>query len=120
MKDDCPACKIRICPEHQPPRPINLGADPPPDDSGFLIIRFKLGILAQQHGELATAAKKAGLTALTQLLDAFKLTARPLITSIKPDELERIEKAALRSELPPLRSLSTYWRVDVRHATNKI
>jgi len=120
MNDDCPACKIRICPEHQPTRPINLAADPPADDSGFLIVRFKGGTLVTQHGELAVAAKKAGLVTLTQLLDTFKLTGKPLITSVKSDDLERIERAALRSDLAPLRSLSAYWRVDVRHAIAKL
>ena len=30
MNEDC--SKIRLCPEHQRPRPINLSPDPPPDD----------------------------------------------------------------------------------------
>jgi len=119
MKDDNQACKIRLCPERKPPRPINLSGDPPPDDSGFLVVRFKASTLDARHGDLAAAAKQAGLKALMQLLDTFRLSSRPLITSIKPDVLERIEKEALGSELHPLQSLSTYWRLDVRHTTQK-
>ena len=120
MTGDCPACKIRLCPEHQPPRPINLRGDPPPDNSGFLIVRFRAGTLDARHGDLAAAAKQAGLVALIQTLDAFNLSSRPLITSIKPDDLERIEKAALEAELRPLQSLSDYWRLDIRNATPQL
>ncbi len=120
MKDDCPHFKIRFCPEHEPPRPINLGGDPPPDDNGFLVVRFMPGALSVRHGDLATAAKRAGLKALTQILDTFKLSSRPLITSVEPDDLERIEKAALGGEFKPLRSLSAYWRLDVRHAMHQL
>jgi len=120
MNDECPACKIRLCPEHQPPRPINLRGDPPPDDTGFLIVRFKANSLDARHGDLVAAGKQAGFEALIQTLDAFKLSSRPLITSIKPDQLELIEKAAVGGELPPLRSLSDYWRLDARHAPQRV
>src|SRR5262245_45266925 len=119
MNDDSP-CKIRLCPESKPPRPINVGPDRPPDDSGFLIVRFKPGTLSAKSRELASAAKQSGLVALHQTLESFKIGATPLITSVKPDELARLESAAMQAELTPLRSLSTYWRVDVRHAMEKI
>lgn len=120
MKDDCPTCKIRLCGEQQPPRHINLPPNPPPDDSGFLIVRFKEGILALEQRELSAAAKQAGLHALLKTLDTFKLTARPLITSVSAVDLAKIEHAALQGELPPSRSLSTYWRIDVRNATHTL
>ncbi len=34
MNDNCTDSKIRLCIEGQPPRPINLQAGPPHDDSG--------------------------------------------------------------------------------------
>jgi len=119
MSNDC-VCKIRLCPEHKPPRPINVGGDRPPDDSGFLIIRFKTGALIAKSRELVAAAKQAGMVALSQTLDAFKISAKPLITSVKSDELERLEAAALEAELTPVRSLSSYWRLDIRHAMDKL
>jgi hypothetical protein len=109
-----------MCPDHEPPGPINLQGDPPPDDSGFLIVRFKAGTLDVRHGDLAAAAKQAGLTALIHTLDTFKLNSKPLITSIKPEDLDRIEKAALGSEFRPLHSLSDYWRLDIRNATDQL
>ncbi len=87
-----------------------MPADPPPDDSGFIIVRSRSG----------SPTKESGLESLKQTLDKFKLTASPLITSVKPDALERIEKAALHSEFPPLRSLLNYWRVDVRKASHPL
>src|SRR5947207_872862 len=89
MRNDCADRKNRPCPDSKPPRPINLHADPPPDDSGFLIVRFKAGALPPRHRELASAAKEAGLLALVKMFEAFDLTARPLVTSIKAEELER-------------------------------
>jgi serine protease len=120
MKDDCQDRKNRFCPERRPPRPINLPADPPPDEGGFLIVRFKPGTLAAGQRDLGAAAKEGGLKELIQILDGFKVNARPLITSITHDELQRLERAALRSEFPPLHSLLDYWRLDVRHVTRQL
>jgi len=120
INDDCRERKLPLCADYQPPRPINLRGDPPPDDSGFLIVRFKAGTINNQYADLATAAKKAGLLALNHTLDAFKLTAKPLITSIKSEELERFEQAALAADYPPLQSLTAYWRVDVRQAAQQL
>lgn len=114
MRDDCVDRKNHPCPEYEPPRPINLQADPPPDDSGFLIVRFKTGVLETRQRELASAAKGAGLVALIKTLEIFDLIGMPLITSIGADEMERLERAAFASEFPPLRSLTSYWRVNTR------
>jgi hypothetical protein len=106
MKDDC--LKIRICPERRPPQPVNVPVDRPPDDSGFLIIRLKAGVLTPRNRDLAGAAKEAGRKALIEILSTFKLASQPLITSIPLDELLKLEQAALRSEFRPARSLSNY------------
>lgn len=118
MQDDC--LKIRICPERRPPQPVNVPLDRPPDDSGFLIVRFKAGALTPRNRDLAAAAKEAGRKELIQVLSTFKLTSHPLITSIPLDELLRIEQTALQSEFRPARSLSNYWRLDVRHAIHQL
>src|SRR5258706_11133491 len=89
MKNDDIRCKIQLCPEPEIPRPINLPVDAPPDNNGFLIVRFKTGTLDTRHGDLAAAAEQAGMPALVELLEAFGLPSRPLITSIKPDELAK-------------------------------
>jgi hypothetical protein len=94
-----------------PPRPINLSPDRPPDDSGFLIIRFKPGALASRQAKLAAAAKESGLHALADLLTANKLRAQPLITSLKRAGLEKLEQEAIQGDTPPLRSLTSDWRL---------
>src|SRR5438445_7605545 len=79
MERDCD-CKIKLCPHSDPPRPINVPPDAPPDDSGFLVIRFKPGALGSRQVELAAAAKESGLHALAGVLAADKLRVQPLIT----------------------------------------
>jgi hypothetical protein len=120
MSDDCnyPG-RDPLCPDADPPRPINLPTDPPPDNSGFIIVRLKPGAMAL-HGDLAAAAKQAGAHALSAILEQFGLIGRPLITSIKPDELERLEGRAMESATPPLRSLALYFRLDGRHVSDKL
>ncbi len=120
MNENRGLCKVGTCSKHLPLRPINLAADVPPGDSGFLIIRLKPGTLVAKRPDLTAVAKEAGLQALVQVLDNFKLTGRPLITSIKPEELARIEQRAMGAELTPLRSLSTYWRLDIRQTVHKL
>src|SRR5262249_1029267 len=120
MHDKCAGCKICICPDPKPPQPINLSGDPPPDDSGFLIIRLKAGTLTARQGDLATDAKAPGLTALVQKLESYKLSAKPLITSVKSTAIDRLEQAARGTDLPPLRSLTAYWRLDTRNATQPL
>lgn len=106
--------------EHLSSRPINVQVDRPPDDSGFLIVRLKSGTVSARGGDLAAAAREAGHRELVQILETYRLTPRPLITSTGQEDLERLERAALQSESPPLHSLSTYWRFDVRHAAHRL
>src|SRR5262249_32900644 len=119
MDQNC-NCKIKLCPHTNPPRPINLPPDPPPDDSGFLIIRFKLGALGSKKTELAAAAKESSLHALADVLTAGELRAQPLITSLNRAELEKLEQEAMQGDTPPLRSLTSYWRLDARHVGSKL
>ena len=119
MENHC-GHRIQPCSNTHPPRPINLPPDPPEDESGFLVVRFKPGALDSKPGELAAAAKEAGLQALVNALDTFKLNSRPLITSVKAADLEKIEQGAMQGETPPLRSLLNYWRLDARHLGHKL
>jgi serine protease len=119
MERDCD-CKIKLCPDTNPPRPINLAPDPPPDDSGFLIIRFKPGALGSRQAKLAAAAKQSGLRALSDILDEYKLASQPLVTSLNRAKLEKLEQEAMQGDTPPMRSLTSYWRLDTRQVGAKL
>src|SRR5262245_15080623 len=112
-------CHTPLCPPAGPSRPINLAADPPPENTGFVIVRLKSGSVTRRD-DLAAAAKEAGAHTLSAALKTFGLSGRPLITSIKPEELEQLERRAMASDAPPLHSLSTYFRLDARHAVDKV
>ena len=121
MNDDCAPRPIRLCPGGSPPRrPVNVPPDRPPENNGFLVVRLQPGAAGPEAGDLAAAAKKAGLRALGALLERYELRSRPLVTSIKPGELAALERAAAGTEHPPLRSLGSYWRLDARLALDRI
>lgn len=92
----------------------------PTEYTGFLVLRLKPGILGATIASLEAAAKQAGRQALVDILDKFKLTSRPLVTSVNFFELERIEREALGDEFEPLQSLSAFWLLDIRHAYQQL
>ena len=84
--------------------------------SGFLIIRLSSQVAVGDARNLMELAKKRKLQGLSQILDQFDLSSsRPLIRSLPADEILELERQASKTALPPLRSLTSYWRVDVRH-----
>ncbi|MDA1315619.1 MAG: S8 family serine peptidase [Acidobacteria bacterium] len=90
----------------------------PGKPTGFIVVR--LGDIAESREadeakSLAELAKRLELTGLLKLMDAMDLgQGRRLVTSVGPGRIRELEDQARKSELPPLRSLLTYWMLDAR------
>lgn len=107
-RDDCLPAKIRLCPETSRPRPINLQDEPPSGRSAFVTVL------------LAAGAKAMGPDALKPVLAQFEVPARPLITAVSPEELEKLERAAAQTALRPLRSLRRYVLCDLSRSPERL
>jgi hypothetical protein len=85
------------------------------DYSGFVIVRLKSGIADPGGDHLADVAERQHLAGLSAVLDAFDLSrTRRVVRSIKPEQILALERKAASSEFPPLHSLTSYWRIDMR------
>jgi hypothetical protein len=42
-----------------------------------------------------------------------------VIRALPPKKILELEKQAAQTELPPLHSLTSYWKLDVRHCPEK-
>lgn len=84
--------------------------------TGFLIVRLRaLGGEPLHAPTLAALAEKRGLALLARTLrELGDPESAPLIRSVPPERLIEMERAAARGEYPPLRSLTQYWRLDLR------
>jgi serine protease len=83
--------------------------------SGFVIVRLARDVPPGESPDLRRHAAELELSALGQLLDGLGgPDTRRLITSVKPGELLRMERAAAKSRWRPLNSLTRYWRIDAR------
>lgn len=85
------------------------------EHSGFVIVRLNAEVPATAGDNLLDVAKRSKLAGLATALEAFKLsTTRRLVRSVAPDKILELERKAASSEFPPLRSLTSYWRIDLR------
>ncbi len=83
--------------------------------SGFVIVRLSRELGQSRGRDLRGAAKQLKLDALGKALDALGgPPTRRLITSVKPEELVRMEEEVADSPFRPLNSLTSYWRLDAR------
>jgi len=98
------------------PRPGNLQEFTGPEDTGFLIVRFKRGIFTGDFADLGDAVRKAGLLHIDEALKAFNLTGIPVIAPVLRDKLRQLEEKTAGSEFAPDHSLLSYWRIDIRKA----
>ncbi len=98
------------------PTPINLGGERPPDDTGFLIVRFKPDALRLEHANLENAAAEAGLLHINKMLKAFNLIAAPTIRSVMRNQVRELEARIAKKKFAPEHSLLSYWRLDARRA----
>lgn len=94
--------------------PINLKpAKKKPDLTGFVIVRLSAQVPPTER-DLAKLGRKQ-LPGLTRFLECHrKIKTRRLIRSVPPEKLLEMEKQAKASEFPPLHSLTSYWRLDLR------
>lgn len=118
---DKPSRQI-ACGDHHRRPPINLIPAPRAEQySGFIIARLSPELPVVDCANLMELARKLNLQALSAVLDQFDLsTSRRVVRSLSPEKLLRLEKTAAQSELPPLRSLTSYWRIDVRHRLGNV
>lgn len=83
--------------------------------SGFVIVRLAKEFAGAQAGTLMDVAREHELRGLAAILDEYDLErAQPVVRSLPPEEILKLESTAARSALPPLHSLTTYWRLDLR------
>jgi serine protease len=84
--------------------------------SGFLIVRLDERLSGIESDTLEGLAKEAKAEGLAEFISSYDITeTRPVIRSLSADQIRDLEKRASQTDLPPLRSLTTYWRLDVRH-----
>lgn len=105
-------------PEEEPPDRPPAGIGPKgPDLSGFVVVRLspELPPPSEEHESLRQVAEEFQLEGLRRILDEYDLGAgRRVVRALDPERILRLEREAARSELPPLRSLTSYWRIDLR------
>ena len=91
--------------------------------SGSIIVRLsrELPLPGKKSKSLSDAAKDLHLRGLENVLNEFDLSvSRPLIQSLDNKRVLDYEKKATQSELPPLHSLTSYWRIDAREKSHQI
>jgi len=97
--------------------------EPPRDYSGFIIMRLSesLPLPSDDCDTLSAVAKELRLQGLEKILDEFDLSiTRRLVRSMGSKKILELERVASKSELPPLHSLTKYWRVDARERADQI
>ncbi len=84
--------------------------------SGFIIVRLAAKVKDLDEDDLIKVAKNSKLNGLTAILSQFELVkTRRVIRSLKAEKILALEREAAKTELPPYRSLTSYWRIDARH-----
>lgn len=95
---------------HFPP-----GASSPGGPTGFLIVRVSDRFPATTEADFAAVALGIGLADLGSIVARFGLPPPTrLIRSVTAARILELEREAEHSDFPPLRSLTGYWRLDVR------
>lgn len=112
----------RECGERRRKPPVNVGRPEGPEEySGFVIVRLSGNLPIEDSNSLIEVAKKLQLQGLVAVLEQFDLSAtRRVVRSLPSKEILRLEREAAKSDLPPLHSLTTYWRIDVRHRWGQV
>ncbi|WP_223620026.1 S8 family peptidase [Lysobacter sp. ESA13C] len=109
-----PALHCAAGPTRPPQHPPT--ASPTPRYSGFVILRLSDRIAPGSDKDLRSLARKHKLVALSKLLEEATVeSTRPVIRSVDAKRLIEMERRAAQSPFPPLRSLTGYWRLDLRH-----
>ena len=88
-----------------------------PQYSGFIVIRIAQtpGSASESTESLRSFCSKHKLVGIKKLLDTYKIKdTRPVIRALPPEKILALEKQAARTKLPPLHSLTAYWKLDIR------
>ncbi len=90
--------------------------------SGQVVVRLsrELKLPSEKCGGLETAAKELNLDGLKRVLDEYDLPTRRVVRSMKQEEILKLEREAEQTELPPLHSLTQYWKIDAREKMDAI
>jgi hypothetical protein len=89
--------------------------------TGFVVVRLQPALARVEASDLAAAARDREIGALGEVLAAYGVKdCRRLVTSLRLSELLALEQRATFSEFRPLRSLASYWRLDLRHAPQRM
>ena len=89
--------------------------------SGYVIVRLRSGLRSTSDATLFDAAKRLKLDGLAGLLQAFDLMAtQRTVRSLKSEQILELERKAASTEFPPLHSLTSYWRINLRDRPEKI
>ncbi|SFN40027.1 Abnormal spindle-like microcephaly-assoc'd, ASPM-SPD-2-Hydin [Nitrosospira briensis] len=94
----------------------------PPRYSGFIVIRMaqETAPASESMTTLRSFAAECKLHGIEKLLDLYEIKeTRPAIRALLPEKIRELEKQAAQTELPPLHSLTSYWKLDVRHCPEK-
>ena len=90
--------------------------------SGFVIVRMSKGLPELQNVDnLAELTEKLQLSKFKKILHEFKLmNSRRVVRSLPTEEILKLEKKLNTQQFAnPIRSLTRYWRIDVRHHEDK-
>lgn len=93
----------------------------PPRYSGFVVVRIaQEATPASEPKSLRAFAAECKLHAIEKLLDLYGIKeTRPVIRALPAEKVRELEKQAAQTRLPPLHSLTSYWKLDVRHCSEK-
>lgn len=85
------------------------------DYSGFVIVRLGAQVPDGDFDQLHELAAEQNLGGLARVLEELgRPASRRVIRSLRPSEVRELERRAAQTDLPPLRSLTAYWRLDLR------
>jgi hypothetical protein len=93
-----------------------------PSYSGFIVIRLvrKFALKSDKVDSLRSLTAEHKLHDIEKLLDQYEIKlTRPTIRALSPQNIVELEDQAANSELPPLHSLTSYWKLDIRHLSDK-
>jgi len=93
-----------------------------PHYSGFIVIRIaqEVNLASESVESLRSFAAEHKLRGIEKLLDLYDIKdTRPVIRALPPKKILELEKQAAQAELPPLHSLTSYWKLDIRYLLEK-
>jgi len=101
---------------------METGKVHPPRYSGFIVVRLAQEATPASGSmqSLRSFAAECKLHGMEKLLDLYEIKeTRPVIRALAPEKILELEKQAAQTELPPLHSLTSYWKLNVRHCPEK-